>query len=131
MIAQQRGDSERREAGHKRIALPEYVSPANDGGNGRREGGRPADTESFEFLDERRFGVSRRRCGLVLLRLRIEQHDRRSVTIDLVADAARRQDGLLLFELRNRIVAAFYVRAAEARELNRLTTRGQHRCVAA
>jgi hypothetical protein len=59
------------------------------------------------------------------------KHDCRVVAIDLIADAALRQDGFLLLELRNRIVAAFHVRPAKARELNRLAAGCQHRDVAA
>jgi len=37
MIAQQRGDRERREARHERFALPEHVAAPLDGTDGRRE----------------------------------------------------------------------------------------------
>src|SRR5262245_7164354 len=131
MIAQQCGYGERGEAGYQGLALPEDVSAANDGGNRRRKGGRPADTESLQFLDERGLRIPRGRRGLVLLRLGIEEDDRGSVAADLVANAALRQDGFLLFELRNRVVAAFYVRPSKTCELNRLAAGREHRNVTA
>src|SRR5262245_45881787 len=122
MIAQQRGYGERGEAGYQRLALPEDVSAANDGGNRRRKGGRPADTESLQFLDERGLRIPRGRRGLVLLRLGIEEDDGGAVAADLVANAALWQDGFLLLELRNRVVATFHVRPANTCELHRLAS---------
>src|SRR5690348_15227634 len=44
-----------------------HVFALNDGGNNRGVSGRPADALFLEFLDERRFGVARRRLGEMLL----------------------------------------------------------------
>ena len=95
--------------------------------------GRPMPSP-LELLDERCFGESRRRRGLVALGLGAEQRmigvaaDRDAITI---ADLALRQDRFLLFEFGRRIVAAFDVGAAEAGELDRLAARGEARRLAA
>ena len=49
---------------------------------------------------------------------------------DEVADLALRQDALLLFELRGRIVRPLDVGAAEAGELDRLAAGAEHRLLA-
>src|SRR4029453_270014 len=64
MRDQQTRDRERGEAGHERLALPENVAAALDRADRRRVGGRTPDAEPLEFLDERRFGVPRRRRRL-------------------------------------------------------------------
>src|SRR5678816_1428968 len=118
MVAQQRGHRERREAGHQGLALPEHIAAANDRCDRRRKRGGPANAEPLQFLDKRRFGITGWRRGLVLLWLGVEEDACRSIAIDLVAHAALRQYGFLLFELRKRIVATFHVGAAEARKFD-------------
>ena len=129
MIAQQRGDRERREARHQRLALTEHVAALLNRGNRRRVGGRPADAVLLERLDQRGLGVSRRRGRLVPLR--IQPHQRQPAVagrrpIDPIADRALRQDRLLIAELARRIVAPFDVGAEEAGELDRLAARREH-----
>ena len=67
VLAQQPRDGKRREARHQRLALARDVAAALDGGDRRRVGRRPADAFFLEPLDQRRFGVARRRRGLVAL----------------------------------------------------------------
>ncbi len=65
--------------------------------------------------------------------LRLERqrlHARRCGAIDALADRQLRQHGLLLFELRGRIVAALDVRAAEAGKFDGLARRGEDRILA-
>ena len=129
MLAQQPRDRERGEARHERLALAEHVAAALDRADRRRVGRRPADADPLELLDQRRFGVSRRRRRLVPLRL-----ERRVSRTRACRDrpARRRRsfgsDGLLLVELGRRIVAAFDVGAAEAGELDRLAGRREDAC---
>ena len=131
MLAQQPGDRERREARHERLALPEHVAAALDGADRRGEGRRTADADPLELLDQRRFGVARRRVRLVRLRLRgPARRTRVASAVDALADRQRRQHALLLFELGCRIVAALDVGAAEAGELDRLARRREHRRLA-
>src|SRR6185436_257842 len=109
------------------LSLTEHVAATHDGRNRRRERRWPADTETFQLLDERRFGEARRRRRLVPLRLHVAECDRRrAVAVNTVADLRLREDRFLLLELGDRIVAAFHIRAAEAGELDRLATRGEH-----
>ena len=131
VLAQQLRHRERDEARHQRFALTEHVAAPNDCCDRRRKRRRTSDAEPLQLFDQRCFREARRRCGLVLLRLRVDEDDRGALTRDLIADLALRQDGLLLLELRRRIVAAFDIRAAETRELDRLAARRQHRQVAA
>ena len=131
MVAQQLGHRERGEAGHQRLPLPEHIPASDDCRDRRRERGRPADAKPLEFLDERSFGKSCGRRGLVPLGLGVEQNDSRLPSRSIsIADPALRQDRFLLFQFRNRIVAAFHVRAAESGELDRLATRSETRDVA-
>ena len=47
--------------------IPVDVLPALNGAQNRRIGGRPADAVFFQLLDQRRFGIARRRLGEFLL----------------------------------------------------------------
>ena len=90
--------------------------------------GRPMPVR-LQLLDQRGFGEARRRQRLVPLRAR-----RRAAaaplghagTVHAIALARRRQHRLLILELRERIVAALDVRAAEPGELDRLAARREH-----
>src|SRR6185436_5294482 len=93
VVAQQLRDRERREAGHERLSLTEHVAATHDGRNRRRERRWPADAETFQLLDERRFGEPRRRRRLVPLRLHVAEGDRRrAVAVNAVADLRLRED---------------------------------------
>ena len=67
MRPQQPRHGKGRKARYQRLALPEDVAAPFDGADRRRVGRRPADAESFELLDERGFGVARRRRRFVPL----------------------------------------------------------------
>src|SRR5205085_6962013 len=56
VATQQSRDCKCGEARDERFPLPEDISPALDRTNRRRVGGRAANAEALELLDERRFG---------------------------------------------------------------------------
>src|SRR5688572_10547355 len=146
VVAQQLRHRERREARDERLALAEDISAADDRRDRRRVGGRPADAEPLQLLDERRFREACRRRRLVALRLDAEERDRIVGTgtlervpdviggisgrVNLIANLALRQDRLLLLELRRGIIAAFDVGTAETCKLDRLAAGRQHRGLA-
>ena len=130
VIAQQARDRERREARHERLALTGNVAAPLDRRHRRRVGRRPADAFFLEPLHERCFREARRRRGLVTLRFEVEQ-DQILVELvgrpHLIAHRELRQHGVLIGELRGRIVRAFDVGAQVTRELNRLAARVERR----
>ena len=69
VLAQQPRHGKRREARHERLALPRHVAAALNGRHRRRVSRRAADAFFFEPLDQRRFGIARRRSRLVALRV--------------------------------------------------------------
>ena len=133
--AEKTRDCKRRVAGHQRLALPEDVAAPLDRPDRRRVGGRTADPEPLQFLDQRRFSEARRWRRFMPLRFEAEQRH--------VAGLRGRgrdnggthrelgQHRLLVLEFGGRIVTAFDVGAAEAGELDRLPRCGEHRRFAA
>ena len=94
-----------------------------------RVGGRPADALRLELLDEGRLREAWRRQRVVALRVDAEQLQaaiRDAGAVHAIALPRRRQERFLVFELRERIVAAFDVGAAEPGKLDRLPARGEH-----
>ena len=128
VLAEEPRDGERREARHERLALAEHVAAPLDGADRGGIGRRAADAEPLELLDERRFGVARRRHSSRGPSARGRaRRTRVRVASDALADRQRRQHGFLLFEFGRRIVAALDVRAAEPGELDRLARCREHR----
>ncbi len=66
-FSQQPADTFAKQCGREAALILVHVFAFDDRRNNRGVRGRTADTFFFEFLHERRFGVSRRRLGEVLL----------------------------------------------------------------
>ena len=102
-------DGERAQRRHESGALFSHVSAVLDGGDDRGVGRRATDTQLFESLDQRRFGVTRRRLRFVVGRFDPDRGHR--LTLDEIGE-----DLLLIVAGGLRIVDVFDVRLEEPAE---------------
>ncbi len=112
MRLQQTDDGERRPSGNKSGPLFEDILPRQNRVDNRGVRARPPDPLPFQFLRQSRFAEAGRGLGGVPLGEQIPNRNG-------VANFYRRQNSLLIAELRVGIVGAFHIGPQIARELNR------------
>ena len=118
LVNQQAGNAFAERRRTKRLVLLGDVIAVDDGRNGRRIGGRPADAAFLHRTDERCLGVASRRLRKVLGRLDLLSGQ----LVALIKARQRLSCGILLFL----VVRALLVNRSKARKRDRMTGCAEH-----